>query len=519
MGSRFPVVIQGDAGLSVVDPHSGLTLASETAALGEALRKAVAGSEFAEALAEGLAGMPVRLIRDQRGRWILLGEGGEILTAAPGEGIPLRLAAISAMEGLTTCLAVGTTKSGRKYGIGSSAYVGALRLSCAHQQRRSASSRKILRFSLVMLTNRLSSVTYKRGWQDGCGGYIRPGALVLTSPTLDPEIVPGLSEKREERRILAAWELFRKRDLFKRNVFGGVRGYEITRKIFQDLTILFHPHIHGLWWAKRIPQAMLALEWWDCLSLATRAEYGFALTDLYRDQQALDRAVKACVQIQAIKRKAGTRKINRDGVHPSSLTIEDAIQETLKYLTKPQDVAAYTPGPHAERVRVGLPTAHLRQEAQRRSPRVFATFGAAWGTWTPPAWCERKKGVSDEDWTELTGRRVRQASGDPSDRSLDTPPINDGSSPVLSEPVSGTKRTAQVKRTPNLKDLMHVLPLDEWLQELGRRADQASDFYRRGLRMKNFIVPDIALGAAEPPSPSAKPEQALPESTGITGAA
>ena len=519
LGSRFPVVIQDDSGLSVVDPHSGLPLASETDAIGDAFRKAVAGSNFAEALAEGLAGMPVLLSKDRWGRWSLVGEGGEVLHAAPGEGIHLRLAAISAMEGLTTCMAIGTTKDGRKYGIGSAAYVGGIRLSCSLQQRRSVKSRNILRACIDRIKERLAAVKYSQAWNNGCGGKILPAAITFTSPTLDPEVVKGVSEPREERRLLASWELLRKRELFKIHVFGGVRGYEITRKVLSDLVILFHPHLHTLLWAKRISQDVLATEWWECLCAATWKEYRFHLSDLYPTKEALGRAIKACVQVQAIRKKQpGTMQSQDASEHPENLTFEGAIKETLKYMTKAQDVASYITGPHGERVRSGLPTDHLRSEAMRRSPRVFATVGAARLAWVPPEWCKRLDEVSDERWDELLGNAKADAA-DAMNRSLDSPPINDGASPVLSDALPSTKQKAKVTRPPNLKDLMHTLTLDDWLQELGKRADQATHFYRSGLRNKGFVVPDIALGATEPISPSAKPEQALPESTGITGAA
>ena len=523
MGSRFPVVIQDDAGLSVMDPHSGLTLTPESDAIGEAFRKAVGGSEFAEALAEGLAGMPVLLTKDHWGRWRLVGEGGEVLQAAPGEGIHLRLAAISAMEGLTTCMAIGTTKDGRKYGIGSAAYVGGIRLSCALQNRRSAKSRTILRACIRRIRARLAAVKYSQKWGEGpdkgCGGDIRPAAMTLTSPTLDPAVVQGVSEAREERRLLASWELLRKRELFKRRVFGGVRGYEITRKVLSDLVILFHPHLHTLLWAQRIRQDVLAIEWWECLCAATWKEYGFHLSDLYSTREALGRAIKACVQVQSIRKKQPRAPQSQDASeHPEALTFEGAVKETLKYMTKAQDVASYITGPHGERVRGGLPTEHLRSEAMRRYPRVFATVGAARWAWVPPEWCERLDSVSDEKWDELLGKSKANAA-DAKNRSLDSPPINDGASPVVSEALSSTKKKVKVTRPPNLKGLMHTLTLDDWLQELGKRADQATDFYRRGLRNKGFIVPNIALGEADPPSASAKPEQALPASTGITGAA
>jgi hypothetical protein len=495
----------------MLDPR-GEVMESESKALGQALAKAVTGIEHAQALAEGLAGQRVQLALNDHNEVVMLGENGEVVEPSPEQARFYRLAAMAAMEGQTVCMAVGKTANGRRFGIGRSAYLGGSRFSFATQQKRSVDSRRKLRVAIDRLLQRLEAVSYDHAMEKGCGGEIRPIAMVLTSPTLDPEWVADLSEAKEERRLFMAWELFRKRQLLLRYVFGGMRGYEITRQLLQDGLLLFHPHFHCLLYALRMDQSMLAQEWWDCLVSATRKVYGFDLRDRYSGE-ALQRAITACVHVQAITNRPRKRKDRDPGDHPAALTLQDAILECVKYNTKPGDVASYTPGPHGEKVRVGLPTDHLRAESQRRSPQVFATVGAARATWQPPDWCQPRMGAPIEKLVAVFGaERVRQVFG-----SLDTPAINDGD--TANAPVAGVDPDAEgvqqkgadtrVKyRNLTLKELGDILPWNLWLQALGNRAGKAVRHYTMGLKGKQYLVPDAHVStlldaqmACDQPSP------------------
>jgi hypothetical protein len=477
------VEVLSDGARVVVDHSTGEVLEVETTALIAGNRKASASKYYASALAEGLAGEPVSLGRDDAGQTILVGRDGRELLAEPGEGFELRAAALLLLEAKTPWSAVGTAEDGRVFGIGGAGYTPGLRYSPAYQRKQSSRSRKVAREALKLVRRRLAAMEYSKARCDG--GKVLPVAWTLTSPTLDPSIVPGVSEAREEKRLLLAWSLLRKRDLFASRVFACFRGYEVTRKPFWDGTITFHPHFHLLAWAKYVDQRELAWVWWACLREATRREYGFDLGDLYPDpgkdgdgRTALDRAVTASVFVQAVRNK--TKR--GDG----ALSLEDAVQETMKYATKPDEIASYWPDPETgEPMVVGLPSEHLRAEVWRRSPRIFERCGAARESWDFPEWGTPAEGLSAETLAELTGEAVKaaaQAIREAVACSLDTPPISDGD--------------GEGKKRETLRALMLTLDLHRWLQIASRRAFSALDHLEKGLRAKGYWVPALA---GEPP--------------------
>lgn len=466
---------------TVVDSASGEVLEAETEALMLARRKGLASNYYASAYAEALSGERIKLGQDDAGEMILLGADGRELMAGPGERLELRAAAMLLLEASTPWAAVGKAEDGRIFGVGGAGYTPALRSSPAYQRKQAARSRKIARQSQKLIRHRLFSVAYSKKWADG--GKVLPVAWTLTSPTLDPSVVPGVTEAKEEARLFMAWALFRKLEIFKSRVFACFRGYEITRKVFWDGVLTFHPHFHLLNWAKFIDQREAAQAWWSCLQKATLKVYGFDVDHLYDDQvededgrTALDRAVTACFYVQKVRRKPG----RGDG----AISIEDAIQETLKYATKADEIACYAPDPDnpGEMMVVGLPEGHLRAEIFRRSPRVFERAGAARARWEPPEWCEPAEGVSEALWNELTGEAAKRAAALAAEaaRSLDTPPITDG---------EGEK-----KKRETLRSLMLTLDLHRWLQIASRRAFSSLEHLEKGLQAKGFWVPALAGG-------------------------
>lgn len=431
----------------VVDPDSGQVLEVETRALTKARLEAKASKYYASALAERLVGGRVSLGTSDDCQTILLDARGEEILAAPGEGKIHRAAALLLLEAATPWVALGKEKdddgnmvpNGRTFGIGGSGYAPGFKMSPGYQRKHSAASRKELRQKCKLLQRRLAAITYDRSKK--AGGEIRPLALVLTTPTIDPSLLSGImvTEESEERRLFMAWQLLRKRDLWKDNVFGGFRGYEITRKYFSDFGVmLFHPHFHLLIFARFIEQWMLAQEWWDCLRIATMAIYGgFDISSLYdptkcfskdssskwsqksedkfKHRTQLEWAITASVYIQAIRRKAKPGSVRDElGHREGPTTLESAIHETLKYCTKADKIAAYErdlerPG---EMKATGLPTDYLQREIYRRSCQIFAKLGAARSTWTLPEWCEMADGVSKELVAELLGEAAKKAAQD-----------------------------------------------------------------------------------------------------------
>lgn len=458
-------------GPRLVNPSTGEILERQTKEIRAALQcahyKRNANHEHASALAEALVGSKVSLCIDELGETVLLdGEGNEY-HAAPGGGLELRAAALLLLEAQTACGMVGLHE-GRIFGSGGSGFGASLRYAPAYQRRQSIRSRKKARESIRQVRRRLWSVDYDKR----AAGRVLPVAWTLTTPTLDPSIVPGVCETREEERMLLAWSLFRKLDIFKATVFAAFRGFEVTRKAFWDGVVSHHPHFHILAWARYVPQADLAAAWWACLCTATLRTYGFELADLYPDQESAVRAVTACVQVQAVKRR--TRR--GDG----SVSLEDAIQETLKYCTKTDDIACYVPDPEhpGEWIVSGLPCEYLRDGIWRRSPRVFECVGAARSRWKAPEWCESREGLSPELLADLAGEAACKAGAS---CSLDTPAITDGAQ-------VGQPSKDEVRRRETLRSLMANLDLHAWLQIASRRAFSALEHLEAGLRAKGYWV-------------------------------
>ena len=463
-------VWEGSDGPVVVDTESGEILEGVTAALRTAEFRKHGASRYASALAESIAGEKISFGRDDAGNLILLDAKGQELMAAAGEGYNLRAAALLLLESRSLYSVVGR-HNGRLFGIGGSGYGASLRYAPTYQKRQSIRSRKKARESIQQVRRRLWSVTYDAKE----AGRVLPVAWTLTTPTLDPSIVPGVCETKEEERLLLAWSLFRKLDLFKSTVFAAFRGFEVTRKAFWDGVVIHHPHFHLLAWARYAPQADLAAAWWACLCTATRRIYGFDLMDLYPDPESAARAVIACIQVQVVKRK--TRR--GDG----SVSLEDAIQETLKYCTKADDIACYVPDPEhpGEWVVSGLPTDYLREGIWKRSPRVFECVGGARSRWKAPEWCKARAGLSPELVADLAGDAARKAGAS---CLLDTPAITDGAH-------VGLPSKDETRRRETLRGLMLTMDLHAWLQIAARRAFAALEHLEDGLRGKGYWIPSL----------------------------
>jgi len=235
---------------------------------------------------------------------------------------------------------------------------------------------------------------------------------------------------------------------------------------------------------------MNSQEWWECLRIATRKYYRFELEDLYPDPEKLGWAVKASAYIQVVTAKMSRKRSKMHdtlGHREGPTSLEDAIQECLKYCTKVDEIACYVPDPErpGEMMISGLPTDYLRREILRRSPRTFATLGAARSNWEMPEWCEPASGVSPELMAELTGEATRaaaKAAREASSCLLDTPQINDG---------EGSGELA--RRPPTLRKLMLTMDLHRWLQIAAARASSSLEFLQDALQKKGYWIPEPML--------------------------
>ncbi len=463
-------VLDTSEGPLVVDPTSGEVLGSLTESIRTAQYRACSASRYASALAESLAGGKVRLSRDDTGEVILLDADGLEIMAKPGEGLALRSAALLLLEAQTPYGVVGR-HGDRLFGMGGSGFGASMRYAPAYQRRLSVRSRKKAREAIRHVRRRLWAVAYDTKE----AGKVLPVAWTLTTPTLDPSIVSSVCEVREEERMFLAWSLFRKLDIFKATVFAAFRGFEVTRKSFWDGVVLHHPHFHLLAWARYVSQADLAAAWWACLRTATRRVYGFELEDLYPQMENRAKAITACIHVQAVNRR--TRRGD------NAMSLEDAIQETLKYCTKADDIACYVPDPEhpGEWIVSGLPGDYLRDGIWNRSPRVFECVGAARSRWKAPEWCEARDGLSPELLADLRGAAAREAGAS---CSLDTPAISDGA------PVKEPSKD-ETRRRETLRGLMATLDLHTWLQIASRRAFSALEHLEAGLKAKGYWVPTM----------------------------
>ena len=199
-------------------------------------------------------------------------------------------------------------------------------------------------------------------------------------------------------------------------------------------------------------------------------------------------AVKACAYVQAIRKQAKRKGKKYDdlGHKEGPIAMEDALLETLKYVTKASDIACYVPDLEnlGEWVLSSLPQEYLQHGIWNRSPRIFERVGAARSRWTPPEWCKVKEAGP-----------VPVMNNDAASCSLDTSPITDGDSDldVVPEPE---------QRQDTLRDLMLTMDLHRWLQVAFRRAISSMDHLQKALQAKGYYFPgDEYAGFAPKPSP------------------
>ena len=174
--------------------------------------------------------------------------------------------------------------------------------------------------------------------------------LTLKLLTLTMPRIRGKSQIEEVRRLQLAWALFRKRDFWKDRSHGGMKGVEDA--IDADGS---HVHAHVLILSRFFQRDELREEWRECVDSATRQAYGFGLAE----------DAVAVVDIRTVTRR--TR-----GPRPDRCTLDEALDETTKYVTKPSDFL--TPDDRGRTV----PRETLLEICRvPRWPRMFELLGKA----------------------------------------------------------------------------------------------------------------------------------------------
>ncbi len=195
--------------------------------------------------------------------------------------------------------------------------------------------------------------------------------ITLTMPNLQTDF------KTTFEILFRAFSLLKGREIFKKNVTGAIYGHETTVGVENH----FHSHIHILAWSRWINQSELAAAWTDCVEKAC-AEFG----------------VKCAVNTSHGRMIVGIQLARKKASGRGSISVDDAIQEVCKYLTKGSDFDK-------------LPVGELSKiEKVLKGRQMVGSYGE----------CNQRKGRVE----------AAQTDGKPLERPvltyLDTPQINQG---------------------------------------------------------------------------------------------
>lgn len=267
--------------------------------------------------------------------------------------------------------------------------------------------------------------------------------LTLTMPTL-----PDTDPIKAIRIFNRAFALFRKRKFFKDTVRAGIKGVELVPK--PDV-MGYHAHGHIAILTKFLERGQLVPVWTNCIEKAFKEqaveiEWNAGESRAYREGDVTrlqSTGAHAVVDIRAIRSK-------RD---PRGLKVETAISETVKYVSKPQDL-------------VNLPAEHLQIIAEfemggNRWPRMVERLGEA----RPP---------KQDTAGEATISNEAQASGSVHVKGISDGEGDETESEELGEPL---------EKRPTMKELFKnpFVVWDDWVNELDRRWEKAFEFRRQQL--------------------------------------
>lgn len=318
-------------------PLMGLELTAEVMLSTEAAEIQQARREIGRQLSEAILGGPVELVDTE--------EGPAVLNTDTGELVEDRSAAFAAM----LCMAANPTNHaagilddghGGVFHGGMALWRPSLRIDPnwmeAMRRRSRARARQAFRRIMDGLTPE-ERMARRNGWRQ---------RLTLKMVTLTMPHHAGTDTLSEVKRLNLAFERMKKRSWWRERVAGGVKGVE-------DALDADGPHVHAhlLLLSSYMDHAELCEEWRECLDRATMEVYGFGLAEDCRP----------VVDVRKVRKKGRPAE--------ESVTLDDALNEVTKYITKPSEFLASKDGRRIPR------EALIELCEVERWPRMFELLG------------------------------------------------------------------------------------------------------------------------------------------------
>lgn len=392
---------------------------------------------------------------------------GEMIEGGPGDHLALRCAVLHLMHADPANHWVGDVFGRKAVGDAEeerfeepAALGGALRrhssrlcsdhMAAQRSRSRARARRALQRGRAVIEGNRLERLARDKGW------HWRLGWKFLT---LTMWLVEGATSEREVKRILRAWRLFQKREEFGAKVRGGIRAVEDALTTDGP-----HVHLHVTLLARYWDETELRRVWAECLAKATREIYGVRI-DL-KEMEA--RGIRGGV-IADLKRIVSRGRVRNEA---TEIELEDALEECIKYVTKPSDLSLLD----AETL--------LDIELVERWGRMFEVFGVCREVRAAPT----GEAGAFLDTTCISGGGETAKDGSlpfqPGDRvlmGLDPEPQR-----LTFKPVEAPPEDPPDPRPPSWRRLMFELGFHDWLQVMAARTRAARRFM--GLMLRERFV-------------------------------
>lgn len=287
--------------------------------------------------------------------------------------------------------------------------------------------------------------------------------LTLTMPRAH-----GKSELQEMERFQRAFSLLRKRDYWKAKVWGGVKGVE-------DALDADGSHVHGhlLILSRYLDRERMREDWRECLDRATWEGYGYGLAE----------DCPVIMDIRIIKKKSTAER-------PGLIDFDDAINEVSKYVTKPSDFLE--PDEHGRTVPRETLLGICRVP---RWPRMFELLGECRGRIRKATTKATER--AQAALAALASIHRAYLTGEP----LPIPPClrqeladrgaydTDDDADCIKRLIRGLRdmvdRPPPRPKVATWRELLGVIPFQDWLQTIMERAERGRKFRMKWLLEHN----------------------------------